>query len=95
MQGNDIGPTTHKHIACHFEGLLMHRQAEPEPLEEKGFFFKRKKKEELKIIDDDSFVQREMRRLIKRQLRAASYPTTKIDTVAESVVDLLKRRSGR
>lgn len=40
-------------------------------------------------------VQREMRRLIKRQLRAASYPTTKIDSVAESVVDLLKRRGGR
>jgi len=37
-------------------------------------------------------VQREMRRLIKRQLRAASYPQTKIDAVAESVVDLLKRR---
>jgi type I restriction enzyme R subunit len=40
-------------------------------------------------------VQREMRRLIKRQLRAASYPTAKIDSVAESVVDLLKRRGGR
>ena len=40
-------------------------------------------------------VQREMRRLIKRQLRAADYPTTKIDPLAESVVDLLKRRSGQ
>jgi type I restriction enzyme R subunit len=40
-------------------------------------------------------VQREMRRLIKRQLRAAGYPTNKIDSVAESVVDLLKRRGGR
>ncbi len=37
-------------------------------------------------------VQREMRRLIKRQLRAASYAADKIDSVAESVVDLLKRR---
>jgi type I restriction enzyme R subunit len=37
-------------------------------------------------------VQREMRRLIKRQLRAASYPADKIDSVAESIVDLLKRR---
>ena len=37
-------------------------------------------------------VQREMRRLIKRQLRAASYPAAKIDAVAESVVDLMKRR---
>lgn len=40
-------------------------------------------------------VQREMRRMIKKQLKAASYPAAKIDSVAESVVDLLKRRSGR
>ena len=40
-------------------------------------------------------VQREMRRLIKKQLKAASYPAAKIDSVAESVVDLLKRRGGR
>ena len=37
-------------------------------------------------------VQREMRRLIKRQLRAASFPADKIDAIAESVVDLMKRR---
>ena len=37
-------------------------------------------------------VQREMRRLIKRQLRAAAYPADKVDSVAESVVDLMKRR---
>jgi type I restriction enzyme R subunit len=37
-------------------------------------------------------VQREMRRLIKKQLRVASYPAAAIDPVAESVVDLLKRR---
>ncbi len=40
-------------------------------------------------------VQREMRRLIKKQLKVASYPAAKIDTVTESVVDLLKRRGGR
>lgn len=40
-------------------------------------------------------VQREMRRLIKRQLRAAGYASDKIDAVAESVVDLLKRRGPR
>ncbi len=37
-------------------------------------------------------VQREMRRLIKRQLRAASVPTDRIDATAESIVDLMKRR---
>ena len=40
-------------------------------------------------------VQREMRRLIKRQLRAAGYPADKIDATAESIVDLLKRRNRR
>lgn len=40
-------------------------------------------------------VQREMRRLIKRQLRAAGYPADKIDPTAESIVDLLKRRNRR
>jgi type I restriction enzyme R subunit len=39
-------------------------------------------------------VQREMRRLIKKQLKVASFPAAKIDTVTESVVDLLKRRGG-
>ncbi len=39
-------------------------------------------------------VQREMRRLIKRQLRAAGYGADKIDPLAESVVGLLKRRRG-
>ncbi len=40
-------------------------------------------------------VQREMRRLIKRQLRAAQVPTDKAEGLAESIVDLLKRRRGR
>ena len=37
-------------------------------------------------------VQREMRRLIKRQLRAGGYSAEKVDPLAESVVALLKRR---
>jgi type I restriction enzyme, R subunit len=37
-------------------------------------------------------VQREMRKRIKRQLRAAGYPDGKLDPMAESLVDLLKRR---
>jgi type I restriction enzyme R subunit len=36
--------------------------------------------------------QREMRRIVKRQLRAASYAPERVDAVAESVVDLLRRR---
>lgn len=38
-------------------------------------------------------VQREMRRLIKRALRAGGYAAEKVDGTAEGVVDLLKRRS--
>jgi type I restriction enzyme R subunit len=40
-------------------------------------------------------VQREMRKRIKRQLRAASFKDEKIDPMAETIVDLLKRRRGR
>ncbi len=48
----------------------------------------------LNIIDwsrkDD--VQREMRKRIKRQLRAAGFQEEKIEPVAETIVDLMKRR---
>ena len=37
-------------------------------------------------------VQREMRALIKRQLRAARWPPEKLDATALAVVELLKRR---
>ena len=40
-------------------------------------------------------VQREMRQLIKRHLRAAGTPTDKANVLADGIVDLLKRRSGR
>jgi type I restriction enzyme R subunit len=40
-------------------------------------------------------VQKDMRRLVKRQLRAAQVPEDKLDVLAEQVVDLLKRRQGR
>lgn len=46
------------------------------------------------IVDwiQKSDVQREMRRIIKNQLRAASFPTDAIESTAESIVDLMKRR---
>lgn len=40
-------------------------------------------------------VQREMRKLIKKQLTAAGYAEDKRGSMAESIVDLLKRRSRR
>lgn len=51
---------------------------------------------QLRIVDwakkDD--VQREMRRTIKRQLRAAGYEAGRVDGVAEGIVELMKRRRG-
>ena len=40
-------------------------------------------------------VLREMRRLIKRQLRAASFPEDQRETMAESIANLMKRRRGQ
>ncbi|MDC0678986.1 type I restriction endonuclease subunit R [Sorangium atrum] len=40
-------------------------------------------------------VQREMRKRIKRQLRAAGFADDKLDATADSIVDLMKRRRGR
>ena len=40
-------------------------------------------------------VQKDMRRLLKRQLRASQVPEERLETLAEQVVDLLKRRHGR
>lgn len=39
-------------------------------------------------------VQREMRKGIKRQLRAAGYEGAKVDGTAEAIVELMKRRRG-
>ena len=40
MEGNDIGTTVHKHVACWFEGLLMMPVVEEVP--EKKRFWQRK-----------------------------------------------------
>jgi len=40
-------------------------------------------------------IQREMRRLIKRQLQAANFPADRREAVAEYIVDLMKRRRSR
>ena len=79
MEGNDIGVTVHKHIACHFEGLIMTPLAEPEPVEEKTRFWQRKPKD-MPIIDPDSFVQREMRRWRPNELplKSVIHMTTKL-----------------
>ena len=39
-------------------------------------------------------VQKEMRRLIKRQLRASKYSDEQIEPLAEEIVNLLKSRQG-
>lgn len=53
MEKGDIAPTTHKHIACWFEDLLMYRQEEPQ----KRRLFRREKEQE-----DDEWIRQEVRR---------------------------------
>ena len=64
MEGNDLGETVHQHIACHFEGLLMIPQPEPEPEEgtTRRFWQKKPKDEFEPIVTDKEFIAREMRR---------------------------------
>ena len=40
-------------------------------------------------------VQKEMRVLIKRQLRACNYREEVLDPLAEGIIDMLKRRQGK
>ena len=53
MQGNDIAPTTHKHIACWFEDLLMFVKDEPE---------KRRLFRKDKTLSESEWVQSEVRK---------------------------------
>lgn len=55
MQGNDIAPTTHKHIACWFEDLLMFVKDEPE----KRRLFRRDKP-----LSESEWVQAEVRKWV-------------------------------
>lgn len=53
MERGDIAPTVHKHIACWFEDLLIHRK---EPATKRRLF--RREKE----MSDDEWVQAEVRK---------------------------------
>lgn len=56
MQGNDIGVSLHRHVACMFEDLLM-RKLEMAP-ERKGLFSRFKREEDL---TEEEFIKRETR----------------------------------
>ena len=53
MEGNDIAPTTHKHIACWFEDLIITRMEEPV----KRRFFQREKE-----VSEEEWVKAEVRK---------------------------------
>ena len=53
MEGNDIAPTTHKHIACWFENLLITRTEQPA----KRRLFSREKP-----MSEEEWVKQEVRR---------------------------------
>lgn len=53
MEGNDIAPTTHKHIACWFEDLLITRTEQP---------VKRRLFSREKPMSEEEWVKQEVRR---------------------------------
>lgn len=53
MEGNDIAPTTHKHVACWFEDLIITRMEEPV----KRRFFQREKE-----VTEEEWVKAEVRK---------------------------------
>ena len=56
MEKNDIGFTVHKHVACMFEGLLMHKLDLAPP--KQGFFRRNRQEEDL---TEEEFIKREVR----------------------------------
>lgn len=68
-----------------------------EPRKELATLLEEQLEPQVSLVDwvhkDD--IQREMRRLIRRQLTAAKYPTATIEPVIESIVDVMKSRRGR
>lgn len=56
MQGNDIAPTVHKHVACWFEDLLVQR-AEELPMKRRLFDLRRYTQKE-----DSDWIQTEVRK---------------------------------
>lgn len=56
MQGNDIAPTTHKHVACWFEDLLVQR-AEELPQKKRLFDFRKYTQK-----DDPDWIKAEVRK---------------------------------
>lgn len=57
MQGNDIAPTTHRHIACWFEDLLVLRQEEPVDTRRLTTFFRKEKP-----ISEEEWIKAEVRK---------------------------------
>lgn len=55
MEKNDIGFTVHRHVACMFEGLLMHKLPVVAP--KKGLFRRREEEE----LTEEEYIQRETR----------------------------------
>ena len=78
-------------------GLLHPAQKGDDAKKELASLLEEQLEPQVTIVDwvhkDD--VQREMRKRIKRQLRAASYKDDQIEALAESIVDLFKRRRAR
>ena len=83
MENNDIGETVHKHVACMFEGLLMHRKEEIVVPEKRGLF-QRAPKETIKLTDEE-YVRRESRewRANEMPLKSIIHLTTRLGIAVE------------
>ena len=65
MEGNDIGVTVHRHVACWFEGLLMHTISNDDMEDERKrnrLAFWRRKKQVEPITEGDEFIRGMVRR---------------------------------
>lgn len=76
MERGDIAPTTHKHIACWFEDLIITRMEEPQ----KRRFFRREKE-----LTDDEWVKQEVRRWKTNEmpLKSLHHMVNKLDLGVE------------
>lgn len=76
MEKGDIAPTTHKHIACWFEDLLITRQEEPQ----KRRLFRREKE-----LTDDEWVKQEVRkwRVNEMPLKSVYHMVNQLDLGVE------------
>jgi hypothetical protein len=82
MEGNDIGLTVHRHVACMFEGLVINVLPAPE---EKRSFSLFKRSGAVELPSEEEYVKAEMRRwkVNEMPLKSLIHMTTKLGISCE------------